>query len=220
MSTAVPPTQSEPRPAAPEGPGSTIAPDAGDGRTARARRTRTAIVDALLSLLDDGDLQPTANRIAERAGISLRLIYHHFGDLDSLFRAVAERQHERIARLWRPVDVSLPLPERIDAFVDQRIAILDLITAVRRAGQVHEASSREIQETYRQAQAAGRAEIAVTFAAELRTLPAAERESLVNGLQGVLGWGFWNDLHIAGLDRDEARATVLTLLRMLLPTPD
>ena len=47
---------------------------------------RAAIADALLSLLEEGELQPTATRIAERAGISLRLIYHHFGDLEALFR--------------------------------------------------------------------------------------------------------------------------------------
>ena len=38
-----------------------------DGRAARAARTRAAIVDALLALLEEGDLQPTANRIADRA---------------------------------------------------------------------------------------------------------------------------------------------------------
>jgi AcrR family transcriptional regulator len=54
-------------------------------RSPRAERARASIAEALLSLIDEGDLQPTANRIAERAGISLRLIYHHFGDLESLY---------------------------------------------------------------------------------------------------------------------------------------
>ena len=54
------------------------------------------IAEALLSLIDEGDLQPTANRIAERAGISLRVIYHHFGDLEALFREAAERETVRL----------------------------------------------------------------------------------------------------------------------------
>ena len=49
---------------------------------AATERARASIADALFSLLDEGELQPTATRIAERAGISLRLIYHHFGDLE------------------------------------------------------------------------------------------------------------------------------------------
>src|SRR5664279_4760669 len=89
-------------------------------RLARTARTRAAIVDALLDLLEEGDLQPTASRIADRAGTSLRLIYHHFGDLESLFHEAAVRQTERLARHIEPIDASLPLPERIDAIVDQR----------------------------------------------------------------------------------------------------
>ena len=42
-----------------------------DGRLARSARTRHAVVDALLDLLGEGDLRPTAARIAERAGVSL-----------------------------------------------------------------------------------------------------------------------------------------------------
>src|SRR5918999_1351509 len=38
-----------------------------DGRTVRAERTRQALVDALLALLDAGELSPTAAAIAQRA---------------------------------------------------------------------------------------------------------------------------------------------------------
>ena len=43
-----------------------------DGRLGRGTRARTAVVDALLDLIEEGDLRPTAPRIAERAGVSLR----------------------------------------------------------------------------------------------------------------------------------------------------
>ena len=35
-----------------------------DGRTVRAERTRQALVNALFALLEDGELRPTAERIA------------------------------------------------------------------------------------------------------------------------------------------------------------
>ena len=41
-----------------------------DGRVARANRTRIAVVDALLQLIDEGDLRPTAARIAEQAAVA------------------------------------------------------------------------------------------------------------------------------------------------------
>ena len=67
-----------------------------DGRTARARRTREAIVDATLALLDAGNLRPSADEIAERAGVSPRSIFQHFGDRETLQRAVGARQTERV----------------------------------------------------------------------------------------------------------------------------
>ncbi|MEO2168125.1 MAG: hypothetical protein ABGY42_08390, partial [bacterium] len=40
-----------------------------DGRTARSLRSRQAVVEALLDLLEGGNLRPTAAQIAERAGL-------------------------------------------------------------------------------------------------------------------------------------------------------
>jgi AcrR family transcriptional regulator len=187
-----------------------------DGRTARAQRTRTAIVDALLDLLDEGELQPTAPRIAHRAGISQRLIYHHFGDLDSLFRAVAARQGQQIAAVSAPIDPALPLSERIDALLDQRIAVLELITPVRRAGLRHEPYSDGIQQARRRLLAAGRRQIAHVFAPELARVPEPEREEIAHGLQAMLAWGCWNDLLAGGRSPAEARTSLRAVLDAVL----
>jgi TetR/AcrR family transcriptional regulator, regulator of autoinduction and epiphytic fitness len=68
-----------------------------DGRLARGERARGAIVDALLALIDRGDLRPSAARVAERAGVSLRSVFQHFSDVESLFAAAASRQAERVS---------------------------------------------------------------------------------------------------------------------------
>ena len=59
-------------------------PAGGDGRASRAARTRIAVVDALLALNEKGNLRPTAREIAAEAGVSLRSIYVHFDDVESL----------------------------------------------------------------------------------------------------------------------------------------
>src|SRR5271163_2254507 len=87
-----------------------------DGRLARSARTRHAVVDALLDLLGEGDLRPTAARIAERAGVSLRLVFHHFDDLDAIYAELADRQAERVKPLTMPISVALPLARRIEEF--------------------------------------------------------------------------------------------------------
>src|SRR6476659_8184485 len=92
----------------------------GDGRTARAVRTRDAIVDACIALGEAGDLRPTAPRIAEHAGVSVRSVFQHFDDLETLFSAVGARVVQRIGPLYTPIDVSRPLSERLDSMVEQR----------------------------------------------------------------------------------------------------
>lgn len=74
-----------------------------DGRAARAERTRAAIVEAHLALIDAGDLRPTGERIAERAGVSLRTLWTNFKDMETLFAATGRRIGERQAAIWRPV---------------------------------------------------------------------------------------------------------------------
>ncbi len=102
-----------------------------DGRTVRAQRTRQALVDALFTLLEEGELRPTGERIAERAGVSERSVFQHFPDRESLFEAVALQQWERVVTGTVPVDASLPLDERIEAFASQRCAVLEQVTPVR-----------------------------------------------------------------------------------------
>ena len=63
-----------------------------DGRVQRGERNRAAIVDALLSLLEDGVLRPSARQVAERAGVSLRAVFQHFDDMESLYAEWVRRQ--------------------------------------------------------------------------------------------------------------------------------
>jgi len=187
-----------------------------DGRAARATRTRTQIVDALLSLLEEGDLQPPASRIAERAGISLRLIYHHFGDLESLFRATASREAERVAARITPIDMDLPLEARIDAIVEQRTSMLEWMTPVRRAALLQEPFSDELTAARVRFAAAAEAGVRHVFARELDQLDEVEREEVVTTVHGALLWGLWNDLRTNGRDELAARAAVRRILRALL----
>jgi AcrR family transcriptional regulator len=47
--------------------------------------------------LSIGAPAPSAARIAARAGVSLRSVFQHFNDVESLFAAAASRQAERLA---------------------------------------------------------------------------------------------------------------------------
>ncbi|MEM7232854.1 MAG: TetR/AcrR family transcriptional regulator [Planctomycetota bacterium] len=56
-----------------------------DGRAVRTARSRQAICEACLDLIEEGVLQPSADLVCERAGVSRRSVFNHFRDLAELY---------------------------------------------------------------------------------------------------------------------------------------
>ena len=197
-------------------PGAIRARSATDGRTLRSLRTREAIVDATIGLLEEGDLRPTAPRVAERARVSVRSVFQHFADLETLHAAVAERLVERVAVLLVPVAPEGPLDARLERFVHQRTQLLEAVTPIRRAAAVHGPFSSEITARLRDGQAFLRAELVHTFGPELDAAGEA-REDVLDALDAALSWATWDDLRSGvGRDQDVARRVVHRLATSIL----
>jgi len=114
----------------------------GDGRVARGERTRRGLAEALISLVEEGDAQPTARRIAARAGVSLRIVFHHFDDLESILGEAVRIQEQRHWHHIRPVESTLPLDERVARVVRQRDAVFRATAPVRRSAEPRMAGPR------------------------------------------------------------------------------
>ena len=188
-----------------------------DGRTARSARSRAAVVDAMLDLLLAGDLQPTAARIAERAGVSLRLVFQHFEDLEALYAEAADRQIERLQRLIGAPPVDGPLARRLAAFVDRRVELLETIAPIRRAAQLRAPFSPVLGTRLQAARALTRAEVEVVFARELAARPPAAQRELAAALAVAAGFSAWDSLRTHhGLSPAHAKKVVTRALRALL----
>jgi TetR/AcrR family transcriptional regulator of autoinduction and epiphytic fitness len=192
-------------------------PAPGDGRTARALRTREAVASALLDLLEAGELRPGARRIAARAGVSERTVFQHFEDLESLLAAAADRQRDRLVRDLAPVPAEGPLPTRIEALVGARATLYERIAPVRRAALLHEPFSPAIAGRLDAMRRALRAEVRRVFSAELAARPPAERRELLDALAAATSWSVWEQLRRhAGLGpRRAARAMSRTVGALL-----
>ena len=164
-----------------------------DGRTKRSLRTRAAVVDAVLELVKEGDLRPTAPRIAERAGVSLRSVFQHFNDLGALHAAVAARQLEEVSGLTQPIDVALPLADRVPEFVAQRAAVLEAVTPIRRASLMNPLSP-EGHDGYERMRSLSRDEVARVFAAELDAMTDGVRCEVLEGIDVACSWQTWEGL--------------------------
>ena len=179
-----------------------------DGRAARALRTREAIVEACIALVEDGDLRPTAPRIAQRAGVSVRSVFQHFDDLPSLHIAVTESIAERMAALVAPIDAALSLDDRIAGFVEQRSNLLEAMMPFRVAAGVHGPFAPEIRRAMRAGSAFLRAEVEQVFAPELAGVPATVRAEVTEALATASSGATWETLR-SEWDDDPARARVV-----------
>ena len=187
----------------------------GDGRTARTERTNDAVVEAFLELIEEGDLRPGAARIAERAGVSLRTVFHHFDDLETLYTTAADRQIRRVAHEHPPVEG--PLATRIAAFADARARSLEAVTPVRRAAVLNEPFSPALAGRLRWARDHGQREVAAVFEPELRALKAAQRRELLAALTVAAEWSNWESLRAhQGLSRAQAQRVMARTLAALL----
>lgn len=167
--------------------------------------------------MEEGELRPTAPRVAERAGVSVRSVFQHFDDLPSLHIAVTERIAERVSVLLHPVDSAMPFDQRLAAFVRYRSALLEAITPFQRAAQVHGPFSPEIRQAVRAATGYLRSEVVRAFQPELDRVPEPERREVLDGLAIVLSWSSWDALR-SDDDRsvEEAAAVTSRLVRALL----
>jgi AcrR family transcriptional regulator len=187
-----------------------------DGRTARSLRTQRLIVDALLELVRQGDPSPTVARIAEQAGVSDRLIYHHFEDGERLLEVATARQVELVTGKIRALPSDGPLPVRIRALVAQRSRVLEWITPVRRMALRHEPTSARLRESRDKVLALATQELARTFADELAALDAATRRTTLAALDAVTGWGAWEHWRASGLTEAAARKAMAAAVTALL----
>jgi len=164
----------------------TTSPQRVDGRTARSERTRNAIVDAHLQLIREGDLRPTADRIAKQAGVALRALWSHFADMEALFAASGKRVLEVRDASHRPIRVDLPLSERIEAYCKQRARLLEQIGPTAKAASLKEPFSETLQRYRRLHVARVREELAELF-------PEIDGDDqLLDALVAVSTWPTWS----------------------------
>ncbi|MFE0591301.1 TetR/AcrR family transcriptional regulator [Micromonospora echinospora] len=195
------------------------APGRVDGRTARAERTRAAIVEAHLALISEGDLRPTGERIAERAGISLRTLWTNFKDMETLFEASGEEVLRQQDAAYRPIPSTLPLAKRVDAFCRQRARLLQLIAPSARAAQMREPVSAQLHRNRLKHVDRVRDEVEQLFAAELAQAGPG-RDQLVHALVAASMWPAWSMLRDGlGLGVDQARAVMARTVAALLADP-
>ncbi|MFB6692885.1 TetR/AcrR family transcriptional regulator [Streptomyces virginiae] len=187
-----------------------------DGRTERGRRTRDKIVDALLDLLDEGVVEFPAERVAERAGVSRRLVFHHFADMSELVDLAITRRLEQLAEQIRPLPVTGPRRVRVGALAEQRARILEWITPARLTLMRITHPSPRVRRGREGVLGEGGGRGEEVCGEGFGRLDENRAAELLDGLDAVTTWGAWHHWRSGGKSPQQARAameaTVLNLL--------
>lgn len=119
-------------------PGIDAAPEVAiDGRRRRSQDSRARIVQAMLELVREGSVSPSAELVAARADVGLRTVFRHFSDLDSLYSEMSAVITTELMALVHTPFKGESWRERVLELVERRGWAYEKIAPFKRASEVH-----------------------------------------------------------------------------------
>src|SRR5436190_14531267 len=164
-----------------------------DGRRQRTQITRQNIVDAWIALQTEGNMRPSMQQIAERAGVSLRTAFQHFPEKGQLRQAILDeltRQH-RVDPPPAEIAMHSALDARMKRFLEIRTKQLEALTPHRRAANSMIATSKPLQEHRVKVRQRFRNVVETWFAAELDALSETSRKKWLVAIATLVDWEMW-----------------------------
>jgi AcrR family transcriptional regulator len=190
-----------------------------DGRVARGQRTRRNVAESLMALLREGDPEPTARAVAQRAGVSLRLVFHHFTEMDDLYHYVGALQLRRQWSQMPDISPKLSLATRLERTVAHRAALYEEVSPIRRALERRKYSSKGVSATIAAADTLLLESLKKTFAPELDALAGTTRLDVLEAMEVASSWEAWERLRTASLLHTRGAKRVMTRMLEALCVP-
>ena len=183
-----------------------------DGRRQRGERTRQAIIDAALSLQEEGLLVPTAQQISDRAGVLIRSFFRHFDDMETLFKTADDQLRDSYEALFIGGDRQGSLSERIHRAVERRSAAFEQLTNLFLGTKAQLWRYDMLRKNYARNQKGLRKDLEA-WLPELNGLPEVECESA----HAIASFEMWNRLRSEqGLSEKASKSVIQSTLMSLL----
>ena len=183
-----------------------------DGRRARSERSKQAIIDATLALMEEGNLIPTAQLFSYRGGVRIRSFFRHFEDMETLFATIDEQIRDSTEALFLGGDRDGTLEERIlhaierygEGYEKQRNMILSTSAQLWR--------SETLSRNYARYQRGLRKDLD-DWLPELKQLARSQREAV----DAIASFEMWHRLRYhQGLSKQSAIEVLVNLLNLQL----
>ncbi len=162
-----------------------------DGRIQRSERSRSAIVQAMLELIGEGVLAPTAQQVAQRADVGVRTVFRHFSDMDTLFATMNERLTREVDSLFVEEVQTGSFLERVDALIERRTSIFVKLAPYMRSSSMQRWRSEFLQSQHERSIRVMRTDLR-RWLPEIESMP----NTVGDALEMVLSFEAWNRLRV------------------------
>ena len=188
-----------------------------DRRLVRGVRTREAIVEAMIDLIEAGNTRPTSSQLAEEAGVAVGSLHYHFGYVDLIVDQAAALQVSRHCRLIAVIPPRGAVEARIGAICHQRRRILEALAPVLRVAYSRASASPGLRLVLEEQRALLRSQVATTFGPEIASA-GPNGGVLLDLLDLAIGWQNWDrvrfqDGHSVAYAQRLLRLSLTVLLR-------
>jgi len=183
-----------------------------DGRRQRGERTRLAIIEAALSLQEEGVLVPTAQQISDRAGVLIRSFFRHFEDMETLFKAVDDHLRDSYEALFLGGDREGSMEERVSRAIERRSDAFERLKNLMLGTKAQLWRYEMLRSNYARSQRGLRKDLE-QWLPEISNLPESSRESI----DAIASFEMWHRLRAEqGLTRADSVAIIQSLLLGLI----
>jgi len=160
-----------------------------DGRNRRAAETRRKIIEAAKAMIEETSSAPTVVGVARRADVSVRSVFQHFHDVESLFVTVLDAVRSDL-HAPEVIASDKPLSQRIDWIVQELAELFEKVVPLRVAAGQFVGHPALIERGLAVRQELRTATLAL-FAPEFAKLTEAAREELADAIGAALSLEAW-----------------------------
>jgi AcrR family transcriptional regulator len=120
-----------------------------DGRRARADANRRRIAQAMLDLVRQGDAAPSAEQVAEQAGVGRRTVFRLFQDMEGVYREMHSLMVQRLLPMFAAPFVATAWRGRLDEVVERRARMYEEMLPIKSASDAHRYRSNFLKREHR-----------------------------------------------------------------------
>ena len=120
-----------------------------DGRRLRSLTSQNIIVDAMMTLIQRGILEPTTQQVADEAGIGIRTVFRQVQDKENLFSKMDEKVRADLQEILdRAAHPQGNLEERIEGLIELEAEIFEKNLQFIRATLANKWKYKTLQKNY------------------------------------------------------------------------